>query len=107
MTDRIETITKLLENSPDDVFLHYSLGMELASAGRHGEAVGAFRRCIELDRKYLAAYVEAGKSLRSDGQIPAAREIFAEGMELAALQGESHMRDHIQQQLDGLGGAEA
>ena len=52
------------------------------------------------------AYVEAGKALRSDGQIAAAREIFAEGMELAALQGESHMRDHIQQQLDGLGGGE-
>jgi len=103
MTDRIETIRKLLEGSPDDVFLQYSLAMELASAGRHVEAVGAFRRCIEIDQNYLAAYVEAGKSLRSAGQIDAAREIFAEGMELAAMQGETHMRDHIQQQLDGLG----
>lgn len=102
MSDRIESIRKMLEKAPNDVFLHYSLGMELASAERHDEAVQAFRRCMELDEEYLAAYVEAAKALRSAGDLAAARDQFAAAMELAALQGESHVRDYIQQQLDSL-----
>jgi len=102
MSDRIDTIREMLEKDPADVFLHYSLGMELASAGRHEEAVAAFRRCTDLDEGYLAAYVEAAKSLRSAGDLAAARETFAAAMELAAVQGASHVRDYTQQQLDSL-----
>lgn len=102
MGDRIETIRRMLEHDPGDVFLNYSLGMEYAAAGRHEEAAEAFRRCIELDADYLAAYVEAGKSLRSAGRLDNARELFAAGMELAAMQGETHVRNFIQQQLDAL-----
>ena len=102
MSDRIESIRKMLEKDPTDVFLHYSLGMELASAGRHDEAVAAFRRCTALDDSYLAAYVEAAKALRSAGDLVGAREAFAGAMELAGVQGASHVRDYIQQQLDGL-----
>ena len=102
MTDRVAAIQKLLEKDPDDVFLLYSLGMELASADRPAEAVAAFRRCIEIDDDYLPAYVEAGTGLRADGDLAAAGEMFAEAMERAAIQGETHMRDFIQQQLDGL-----
>ena len=108
MTDRTATIRALLEKDPDDVFLLYSLGMELLSAERPAEAVAAFGRCIELDGDYLPAYVEAGKGLRAAGNLDAAREMFAEAMERAAIQGETHLRDFIQQQLDGLpsGGGE-
>ena len=102
MPDRIQAITKMLASSPQDVFLHYSLAMELASSGRFEEAVAEFRRCIELDADYLAAYVEAGKSLRSAGKLEDARAIFNEALRLAAAQGQSHIRDHVQQQLDGL-----
>ena len=102
MSDRIESIRKMLESDSSDIFLHYSLGMELASAERHSEAVTAFGRCIELDESYLAAHVEAAKALRSCGDLDAARDAFAGAMELAALQGETHVRDYIQQQLDSL-----
>ncbi len=103
MSDRIEEIRSMLAAEGDDTFLIYSLGMELASAGRHEEAVAEFGRCIDLDGDYLAAYAEAGKSLRAAGQLDQAREMFAAGMDLAGRTGESHMRDFLQQQLDGLG----
>jgi len=104
MPDRVRAILAMLEKTPDDVFLHYSLGMEHTSAGRHGEAVEQFRRCIELDAKYLAAYVEAGKALRSAGRLPEARETFLRALEVAAAQGDRHTQDYIRQQLDALGG---
>ncbi len=102
MTERIEGIKRLLKKSPDDVFLHYSLGMEYEAQERFKEAIAEFERCIELKENYLAAYVEAGKCLRSAGELSKAREIFATGMELAAKMGENHMRDFIQQQLDSI-----
>ena len=104
MLDRLETIKTMLESAPDDVFLRYSLGMEYAAAGRHGEAAAEFKHCVEMDEGYLAAYVEAGKSLRSAGRLAEAKQMFAAGMELAAMKGESHVHDYIRQQLEGLPG---
>jgi len=103
MSERIESIKRMLEESPDDVFLHYSLGMEYASGGHYDEAAEEFNRCVELDDGYLAAYVEAGKALRSAGRLGEAREVFLSARELASVQGELHMRDYIQQQIDALG----
>ena len=49
----------MLADEPGDLFLRYSLAMELASAERFDEAVEQFKKCLELDPTYLAAYVEA------------------------------------------------
>ena len=102
MCERIERIRKMLADKGDDPFLIYSLGMELASAERFEEAAAQFRRCLELDGDSLPACAELGKALRSAGRLEEAREVFAAGMELAAQQGEAHMRDYLQQQLDSL-----
>ena len=102
MSDRIDAIRKMLADKGEDTFLIYSLGMELTSAGRYDEAADEFARCIELDEDYLAAYTEAGKALRAAGRLDEAREMFITALEVATAQGESHTRDFIQQQLEGL-----
>ncbi|MHC4982149.1 MAG: tetratricopeptide repeat protein [Planctomycetota bacterium] len=102
MAGRIQAIKTMLEKSPDDVFLHYSLGMEYSAARRFDEAAAEFKRCVELDENYLAAFVEAGKSLRSAGRLAEAREILAAALELAGLQGETHTQDYVRQQLESL-----
>lgn len=105
MPDRIDSIRRLLEKTPDDVFLHYSLAMEYAVAGNIELAVGEFDRCIALDADYLAAYVECGKALRASGRLDQARQTFARGAQLAQRLGDRHVQDYIQQQLEGLGRA--
>ena len=102
MNDRIAAIKKMIGKTPSDVFLHYSLAKEYQSAGDHEKAVEEFAACRNIDDQYLPAYVEAGKCLRSAGRLDDALEMFAAGMELAALLGLTHERDYIQQQLDGL-----
>ena len=102
MSDRIEMIKSMLATSPENVFLHYSLGMEYLSAGRADDAVAEFRACIARDASYLPAYVEAGKALRQAGRLDEAREIFATGRQLAEAAGDTHMSDHIRQQLESL-----
>jgi len=102
MSDRIARIQKMLQASPNDAFLHYSLGMEYASAGDLAAAKAAFLHVLELDGQYLPAYVEAGKCLRSAGELQQARELFEKGRQLAQSRGDAHMVDYIVQQLEGL-----
>jgi uncharacterized protein HemY len=102
MSDRIEIIRKLLTKTPDDVFLHYSLGMELASRKDFVQAAEALRKCLALDSQYLPAYVEAGKCLRSAGDLAGAKETFTAALKLAQSKGEPHTADYIRQQLEGL-----
>jgi len=102
MSERIERIRSMLRSNQQDVFLHYSLGMEYAGAELFDEAACEFNRCIELDGDYLPAFVEAGKCLRRLGRFDQARSAFTAGMELAARQGQAHTRDFIQQQIDAL-----
>jgi uncharacterized protein HemY len=102
MPNRIEAIQKMLVQNPKDVFLHYSLGMEYASEGRHGDAVEEFLRCIEVEEDYLAAYVEAGKCLRAAARREEARGMMAAALERAVNQGERHIADFVKQQLDAM-----
>ena len=102
MTDRIESIRKLLAADPDDLFLNYSLAMELVAADQLDEALRAFARCVELDPNYLAAYVEAGKCARAAGRVDQARESFQRALELARAAGETHTADAVRQQLETL-----
>lgn len=104
VSDRVEAIQKMLAKAPNDLFLHYALGKEHAAAGRCRDACAEFDRCIELDAGYLPAYVEAGKCLRASGDLAAARAVFLRALQVAADQGQRHVRDYVQQQLQGLPG---
>ena len=100
--DRIPAIQKMLQSDPDDLFLNYSLGMELLAAERFGESADAFKKCIELDEDYLPAHVEAGKALRSAGRVVEARDVLVAGSDLAGRLGETHTHEYIRQLLEVL-----
>ena len=103
MTDRINAIRQLLDEDPDDVFLHYSLAMECVAAERNDEALTAFEACRALDAAYVPAYVEAGKCARAAGQLGLAKELFEAGLNLANTAGDSHVAGYLTQQLESLG----
>lgn len=102
MSERIAQIRALLAKEPEDVFLHYSLGKELASAGKIDEALQAFAECARLEEDDLPARVEAGKCLRAVGRTDEARATFQAALALAQARGEQHTADNLRQQLDGL-----
>lgn len=101
---RIDTIRKLLEKSPDDTFLIYSLGMEHLSVDQPAEALGRFERVLALDPKYLAAYPQASKALRALGRRDDAAEMLRRGMAAAQQAGDPHAKDNMRLQLDALEG---
>jgi len=100
---RIDSIRKLLAGSPDDVFLLYGLGMELLGADRPAEAAEQFRRVLELDGKYLAAYAQAAKALQQAGHRIAAADLLRRGLAVAEQAGDRHTKERLALLLAALG----
>ena len=91
MTDdriRLEQFKELAEADPDDPVVHYGLGSEHLKLGEFAEAAAAFRKTIELQPDYSAAYRELGKALEKSNRREEAREIYRQGKEVATRKGD-------------------
>lgn len=76
----------MLLEEPEDVFLHYALGLELVKESRYQEAIATFSHVIELDNTYTAAYYQLGLIFRDLDIVDVARTYFIRGQEQARLQ---------------------
>ena len=100
---RIESIRRMLQDSPNDTFLLYSLGMELLADGQQAEAILQFQRVIELDSGYLAAYPQAAQAQAEMGDKPGAAAILRSGLAVAEEKGDGHTKDRLELLLKALG----
>jgi tetratricopeptide (TPR) repeat protein len=98
----MEELKKMLAKSPDDVFLNFSLAMELQAAGQEDDALCQFDRTIALDGNYLAAYERKGQVLIRLNRFKEAREALETGREAAQRVGDTHMADNIGRILEQL-----
>ncbi len=87
---RREKIEALLAETPDDVFLNYSLAMECTKVGEVEDARKAFATCRELDPNYVPAYFQEGQLLAGQDQIAEAQAILNEGIAVARAVGDDH-----------------
>ena len=96
---RIDQIRAMLEKSPDDVFLNFSLGMELQAAGLVDEAIAQFERTLTLDPNYVTAHVRKAQVLIGQKRLAEARVALQQGSDAAQAAGNRHMVDNIRQML--------
>ena len=81
--DRIATLRLLAESDPSDATTWFLLGRELA-ADSPTEAADAFRRALQADPDYSAAYRQLGNALEAAGQVDEAVAVYEKGVEVAA-----------------------
>jgi thioredoxin-like negative regulator of GroEL len=103
--DRREKIEAMLAEQPDDVFLRYSLAMELQKEGRHDESLDRFRDLMAEDPRYVPAFFMAAKQLVELGRIAEARAALREGVDEARRQGDHHAASEMSELLATLGHA--
>ncbi len=104
MTDnRLNVLASLVEQNPSDSFARYGLAMAYASAGNHARAIEEFRRLIELNPNYVAAYFHGGQALERIGKVEEAREIYRSGITACTQIGDQHTRSELEGVLDLLG----
>jgi hypothetical protein len=100
---RREKIEAMLADDPGDVFLRYSLAMELDKEGDHEESLARFAELTRDDPPYVPAFFMAAQQLARLARLDEARDIAQRGIETAGKQGDSHAAREMCEFLASLG----
>src|SRR4051794_15826418 len=101
-SERLKKLQSMLEKTPNDAFLLYSIGMEHKKADASAAAVEWFDRALAADAKYCYAYYQKGQAYESDGEVEAAKKAYREGIEAAIKYGDAHARSELEGALSML-----
>jgi len=103
MSDRRRKIEALLADDPDDVFLRYSLALEMESAGESAASLAILDTLARGSPPYVPAFQMAAQHLLRQGLTEEARGYLRGGIEAARSQGLSHAAAEMSEALMGLG----
>ena len=102
---RREKIEAMLADDPRDVFLRYSLAMELDKEGEHDASLQRFSELTRDESPYVPAYFMAGQQLVRLNRVNEARTYLRDGIEAARTQGNAHAAGEMSEFLASLGDA--
>jgi len=102
-TSRREKIEAMLADEPGDIFLRYSLAMELDKEGNHEESLGQLHELATDSPPYVPAFFMAAQQLARLARVEEARAKLREGIEVARTQGDSHAAAEMGELLASLG----
>jgi tetratricopeptide (TPR) repeat protein len=100
---RREKIAAMLAVDPGDVFLRYSLAMELDKEGDHDASLARFAELTRDDPPYVPAFFMAGQQLARLGRYEEARTVIRDGIQAAKFQGDAHAAGEMSEFLASLG----
>jgi len=103
LMNRIEMLTNLLSQNPNDAFARYGLAMEYANSGQTEPALSEFARLLQLHPDYTAAYQMAAQTLMRVGRSDDARQMLMNGITSAQRTGNRHAESEMQGMLEELG----
>ena len=103
METRIESLTKMLSENPNDDFLTYALALEIAKDNL-SEAIHLLENLIQKNENYLPTYYQLGKFYEQTKNTQQAIVCFQEGKKIAQAQKNkktfSELNEALQQLLD-------
>ncbi|MFN3529139.1 MAG: tetratricopeptide repeat protein [Bacteroidia bacterium] len=80
---RLEQLLQLLELQPNEGFLCYAIGMEYRKAKRFHEAIHWFKKTLEKDTQYLAAWYQLAEVQLEVGDKDSSKSAYEAGIRLA------------------------
>ncbi len=102
---RRQKIEEMLLSEPNDVFLRYSLAMELSKEGLLDQSLGLLRELSDGTPRYVPAFFRAAQLLAEHDDFDSARTFLREGIEEARAQGDQHAAAEMGEMLSDLGAA--
>jgi tetratricopeptide (TPR) repeat protein len=103
MANRLDTLKSMLAEDPKNTFARYGLAIEYTNIGENDKAVDEFRKLIDVNPNYAAAYYHGGRALENLGKVEEAREMYEKGIEVTTRIGDNHTKSELQAALDILG----
>ncbi|MBI2723323.1 MAG: hypothetical protein HYX39_14205 [Bacteroidetes bacterium] len=83
---RIDMLRELLLKEPEDIFLNYALALEYVAELSLSDAEHQFKKVLEIDPAYVAAYYQMGKLYESQLKNEEALAQFKAGLAHAIQQ---------------------
>lgn len=105
MQSRREKIEALLKEDPGDVFLRYSLALELDGTDDWEAGLDILEELARGTPPYVPAFHMAARHLLKRDRVADARRALREGIEAARTQGETHAAGEMSELLMSLGAA--
>ncbi|HMP07479.1 MAG TPA: hypothetical protein PJ982_14105 [Lacipirellulaceae bacterium] len=102
---RREKIEAMLVDEPQDVFLRYSLALELEKEGDHERSLAGLEALTRNETPYVPAFFMAAQQLARLGRIAESRALLRGGIESARQQGDAHAASEMSEFLASLGSA--
>jgi predicted Zn-dependent protease len=99
---RIDTIKKIVAQSPKDPFPRYGLAMEYKNAGMADEAHATFAELEAQHPDYVPQYLMHANLLTSVQKLDEARGVLERGIAAAQKKGDQHALSELRGALDGL-----
>jgi thioredoxin-like negative regulator of GroEL len=100
---RREKIEAMLVDEPRDVFLRYSLAMELDKEGDHTNSLARLSELTHDSPPYVPAFFMAAQQLVRLNRTDEARTHLRDGIEAARNQGDAHAAGEMSEFLTSLG----
>lgn len=100
--NRLEMLTQILEQNPNDAFARYGLAMEYANSGQTETALQQFSKLLELHPDYTNGYFMAAQTLAKADRTEEAKAMLGKGIESAQRTGNRHALSEMQAMLDEL-----
>lgn len=101
--NRREKIEAMLKDDPTDMFLRYSLAMELRTEGDHTSSLAQLDELMKEQPASVPAFFMAGQQLVDLDRIDEARTTLRNGIEEARNQGDAHAAAEMSDFLTSLG----
>jgi cytochrome c-type biogenesis protein CcmH/NrfG len=105
VSNRRQKIEQMLQVEPQDIFLRYSLAMELSNEGHLAQALALLQELCEANPPYVPAFFRSAQMLADADQIESARSFLRDGIEAARAQGDLHAAAEMGEMLADLGGS--
>src|SRR3954471_9912374 len=102
---RREKIETMLAEDPADVFLRYSLAMELDKEGNHDVSLAKFAELASSKPPYVPAFFMSAQQLVRLDRIREALAILRDGIAAARVQDDLHAAGEMSEFLTSLGTA--
>ena len=100
---RREKIEVMLADDPSDVFLRYSLALELEKEGQHERSLVELGGLMAASPPYVPAFFMAAQQLARLNRVNESRAVLRDGIEQARAVGNAHTAGEMSEFLASLG----
>lgn len=98
-SERMQSLQKMLQKEPDDLFLLYAIALEHKKASEFTDAIQYLQRVLKKDPLYCVAFQQMAQVHETAGDVVAAKQAYEDGIAAAARKGDQHAKEEMEAAL--------